>query len=392
MKFEKGDIEQASRDVIEEFLGKLFLSPKGQFFLEMIKKYDFSALLPYIEKDPDMQKADREGTSFGELLADEKRYTAILDRAYQAYCADNPAKYEDRTQVKTFTKPTDKVADVFGTLKQQDIEKGGIIVEENIKKGRKKETVQTRMLFNVPYTDKGLVSPPDVFDISVLWACSALREGGRNFVTANTIYQVMTGKGLGRSKKISEQLKADIIASVKKMMTFPVVVQAGEVCSMYGFTGKLKAGGQMGVALPAVIRGEGTLNGGQVEEVIELKYESAFMELARIKNKQITTYDTALLDVPKLNANRQTVPIPHYLLTRIEASKHGKHMQKKILIDTAIEATQYTGKRERFLEVVKKCFDFWTEKNYLCAYEFEKEGRKTVAVKFTLPPKKITEV
>jgi hypothetical protein len=75
--------DNAAVEQLAKWLAAVVSSPNGQFMLEILKKYDINKLLPYIEQDEDMQRANREGISFGELIQDKKRYLAILERALE---------------------------------------------------------------------------------------------------------------------------------------------------------------------------------------------------------------------------------------------------------------------------------------------------------------------
>ena len=285
--------------------------------------------------------------------------------------------YENRTPVKYFTRPTDKATGRMMALSQADMEKGGASVLE-LHKGGAAPDVLTNLIFNKAVLTKQGVTLPDAFDAVVFLACLALKEGGRDTVTLAGVYRAMTGKSA--DKEPSENTKNAILESVRKWKYFPVIVDAREILKHYGHADA--ACWEEDSALPVRIKHYGRINGGQVETFLEFPYESAFMKLAKLKNNQLTTYKMELLDVP-LNATRENMPIPHYLLGRIAAARSGA-LSKTIVFDNAITDLGYKGKRERFVESCRKCFDFWKKKKHISGFELVKRGRKVEAVKFTL--------
>jgi hypothetical protein len=83
------DMLQNMRDeeleVLADFFAKFFSSENGKFLWELSKTTNLSELQPYMEDDVELKKADKEGITFGELLADRERFMGIVERAKQAY-------------------------------------------------------------------------------------------------------------------------------------------------------------------------------------------------------------------------------------------------------------------------------------------------------------------
>lgn len=71
--------------MLADFLQRFISSPNGQFILELMQEYNLCEIQPFMEKDEELKKADKEGISFGELLADRERFIGIVERAKAAY-------------------------------------------------------------------------------------------------------------------------------------------------------------------------------------------------------------------------------------------------------------------------------------------------------------------
>lgn len=105
------EIEKIVHEALAALLGMVYAfnqTDMGKYYQELCQRYDMKKLFPYIEADADMQKAVKDGLTFGELLADKERYRAILERAAKAFEKSGFDVVRTGKEVNAFTKTTIK--------------------------------------------------------------------------------------------------------------------------------------------------------------------------------------------------------------------------------------------------------------------------------------------
>ena len=304
----------------------------------------------------------------------------IRKRSIEVFPIEGREIYNNHTTMEQYTRPNDKIAQNLDTATADEWAKGGMIVEEIKKKG-KREQVTTKLKFDIDKLKELGANRLDSFDLFVMWTCMALREAGKVKTTINGIYRAMTGKDVNETP--TQKMKDDIMESLDKIMVFTGDIDAKDICQIYGYKGN---GRYKGVILPVEYLDNVIVNGAEVDTVVSFPYESQLMKLARIKNNQFITYDAKLLNVPA-RSTRQTVVVVPYLLQRIESAKH-KEMKNIILIDTVMEVTQWTDKRSRLVSLIEDCFNHWQHNGYVKRHSFEKRkvGRheQVISLRFTV--------
>lgn len=304
----------------------------------------------------------------------------IRKRSIEIFSIEEKEIYNNHSTMAQYTRPNDKIAQNLDTATADEWAKGGMIVEEIKKKGKRKK-VTTKLKFDIDRLKELGANRLDSFDLFVMWTCMALREAGKVITTINGIYRAMTGKDVNETP--TQKMKDDIMKSLDKIMVFTGDIDAKDICQIYGYKGNAR---YKGVILPLEYLDNVIVNGAEVDTVVSFPYESQLMKLARIKNNQFITYDAKLLNVPA-RSTRQTVVVVPYLLQRIESAKH-KEMKNIILIDTVMEVTQWTDKRSRLVSLIEECFNHWQHNGYVKRYSFEKRkvGRheQVISLRFTV--------
>lgn len=286
---------------------------------------------------------------------------------------------------RNISHPSDKISKALVTMTPEEQETGEIQVIE-LKQTRKQSQIISTIKFDLELLKKRGFSHLDSFDIFVLFTCFAIQAGGNKISSAPIIYRTMkgiSGNSHQDKNKITPTMRHEILASIEKLRLTPITIDATGICSKYGYVGKGKYTNDY--LLPCKIVNDSSImiNGAIVEDAIVFYGESPLVEIAKMKNNQIITYEKKLLNVP-LNTNRQNIVIPPYLIHRIKNSDH-KEMRNTILIDTMINDCDWKGERKRLTKIIEKCFDYWRDKCTLISnYEIEKDGRgKAIKIHFT---------
>lgn len=192
--------------------------------------------------------------------------------------------------------------------------------------------------------------PLDQFHCAVLCAgISELYKGNRQ-TTVPIIYRAITGKvNRGSEAMPSKKQIVDIKNAIDLLMRLQISYTPTELCEATGYNnGKPKK--IVSVLLPCK-RSELTTINGQDADIIELLGESPLLTSAKIKNCQILTYDTELLDVPNMNNSRMNIGLKHYTMRRVQEISIHKQLRTIITFDDVffkcqIENTSLKTKKE----------------------------------------------
>ena len=311
------------------------------------------------------------------LLMEKYDLSEELRQWVATYAANIYATHEPPPVGYTYTPPinnnipNDKIAHNINNATLEEWEYGGLTVLE-----KKKPQITSSVTFDMAELKNLGYTNLDRFDLFVLYTCISIQSAGNGATTVNAIYRAMTGKdGKARPK---DAMREDIIKSVAKLMSLTVTIDAKGICEWYKYKGKDNF--IIDNLLPARVEGA-TVNGVFTESVI-FRDESPLVRIARAKGNQFLTYEANLLAVP-INATRQNIVTPPYLLQRIEDTRGGK-LAKTIVIDKVVEETGYTGERRRLVKLITDCFEYWRGVGYLKEWHLEKNGNKADKIKFVL--------
>lgn len=290
---------------------------------------------------------------------------------------------------KNISHPGDKMSKALVTMTPEEQETGELQVIE-LAQSRKQSQIISTIKFDIDQMKKLGFSHLDSFDLFVMFTCFAIQAGGNKITSVPIIYRTMkgiSGNSHQNKNKITPTMRHEILASIEKLRLTPITIDATGICSKYGYVGKGNYVNDYLLACKVVNDGSIMINGAIVEDAIVFYGESPLVEIAKMKNNQIITYEKSLLNVP-LNTNRNNIVIPPYLIQRIKTSEH-KEVRNEILIDTIIKDCDWTGDRIRLVKIIEKCFDYWRDKcDFIKSYEIEKDGRgKAEKIKFK-PTKK----
>ena len=190
--------------------------------------------------------------------------------------------------------------EIFGIVEKRDYKNLGDIV------------TAYKILNAAGYT---VQRPAREFDRDVLSVCISEQYAGNWCTTPPIIYRGLTGKvGKGSDAKPSKEQLAAIIDSVKFLMSRIIQYDASELCQSMNLNNRqpIRANDQL---LPAWFIESSTANGNDAT-VIFFDRECPLMKLARAK-KQILTYESHFLDVPRQQNTFMNIELKNYALRRV---------------------------------------------------------------------------
>lgn len=230
-----------------------------------------------------------------------------------------------------------------------------------------------------------LSEPLDQFHCAVLCAgISELYVENRQ-TTVPIIYRAITGKvNKGSDADPSKKQITDIKDAIDLLMRLQMTYTPTELCQATGYNnGKPKK--IVSVFLPCK-RLELTTINGQDADIIELLGESPLLTSARIKNNQILTYDTELLDVPNMNNSRMNIGLKHYTMRRVQEISIHRQLRTIITFDDVfckcrIENAHLQVKKDA-REVVITFFEHLKDKGVVKSFEVTKHGNSFYSIEF----------
>ena len=229
--------------------------------------------------------------------------------------------------------------------------------------------------------------PLDQFDSAVLCAGISELYVGNHFTTPSIIYRAITGKvDKGTDAKPNKKQLADIIATFELLMRLQLIYDVSKYCETTGCND-----GRPITLISALLPNrmiESARANGKDTSVIELLGESPLLLSAQIKNNQILTYDSNLLDVRNMNNTRMNIGAKHYAMRRVqECSLHRKQLTptitladyfKKLRIENAHAQVKKDAR-----EVLVIFFEHLKAQGVIETFKVRKKGNAFDAVEFT---------
>ena len=230
---------------------------------------------------------------------------------------------------------------------------------------------------NIFYPENAILDRPPLkpFDGEVLDSCISIQAAGNQFTTIDTIYRCMIGSS-DKRKQPSPIMERVIKLALDKLLFCKVRIDLTDACKRLGYNK-----GKPVILHNSFIPGfyvENVEVNGKLTTVIEFYEPSPLFKIAKIKNGQIISYPTSLLDTPVYNTP-DIIVIKNYMLRRIWESIMHKQMRHILTFKDIFEKAQIFNlsklKRNRLCQQIKEILDFWVEQGFLQSYEFVKKNR-----------------
>lgn len=234
-----------------------------------------------------------------------------------------------------------------------------------------------------------LSEPLDQFDFDVLIVCISEYHAGNYFITPAIIYRGLTGKVGTDSMPSKDQLSA-IMHSLEKLMFLKIEIFMNELCEKTDYNTEKKLH-IVAPILPAEYTTETIIN-GKSSTVIHLLEESPIWRIACLKNHQILSFNSEILDIPRQQNTRLNIMVKFYVLRRIlEIILHNltstitfPDVFKNCRIENA-----HAEIKLRAREFMLTFFKHLKTKKIIKSFELTKKGNTFYSIKFTYSkPKK----
>ena len=235
-----------------------------------------------------------------------------------------------------------------------------------------------------------LSEPLDQFDFDVLIICISEYHIGNYFITPAIIYRGLTGK-VGRcdAEPSKDQLNA-IMHSLEKLMFLKIDITMNELCKKTDYNNgkKFKI---VAPILPAEYTTETIIN-GKSSTVIHLLEESPIWRIACLKNHQVLSFNSELLDIPRQQNTRLNIMVKFYVMKRVlEIILHNMTPTitfQDVFKNCRIENAHVETKR-RVREFMLAFLEHLKTKKIIKSFELTKKGNTFYSIKFTYSkPKK----
>ena len=288
----------------------------------------------------------------------------------------------DKTRKTTFT---------FMPSKGKMTKKVTLNLNETSLKNKKKgiiSSVDVVTKINIFYPDNAILDRPPLkpFDGEVLDACISIQAAGNKFTTIDTIYRCMIGSS-DKRKQPSPIMEKVIKLALDKLLFCKVRIDLTDACKRLGYNK-----GKPVILHNSFIPGfyvENVEVNGKLTTVIEFYEPSPLFKIAQIKNGQIISYPTSLLDTPGYNTP-DIIVIKNYMLRRMWESIKHKQMRPILTFKDIFEKAQLFNlsrkQRGRFYQQIEEILDFWVQQDFLVSYKFVTKNKAFYSIHFVANP------
>ena len=291
---------------------------------------------------------------------------------------------------RTIFIPNDRISKILFNLTEEEFrqlteEAQGNLQITEVRKHKRFGEIVTPVVISIDDAAEVSISEPlDQFDCAVLSVCISEYHFGNRFITPAIIYRGLTGKiGRGDAEPSVDQLAA-INHSIKKLMRIQLDIYLYDVCEYLGYND-----GQKKRILANVLpckQVDYTIN-GQKTSIIELLSESPLWTVAHLKNDQIISYDTALLDMPNQQNTPMLTTVKHYVMRRVmEIILHYKQMTPSITFADVFQKCRLENadnkKKQRVRNFISDFFEHLIEHEVIKSFQFNKKGTGFYSVSF----------
>ncbi len=228
-----------------------------------------------------------------------------------------------------------------------------------------------------------LSEPLDQFHCAVLCAGISELYAGNHQTTVPIIYRAITGKvNRGSDADPSKKQLIDIKNAIDLLMRLQLTYTPTHLCELTRYNnGNPK---KIVSALLPCKRLEFTTINGQNANIIELLSESPLLTSAQLKNNQILTYKTELLDVPYMNNSRMNIGLKHYTMRRVQEISLHRQLQPiitfaDVFFKCQIEKANLKTKKDA-REVIVIFIEHLKSKGVITSFEVIKHGNSFYSI------------
>lgn len=233
----------------------------------------------------------------------------------------------------------------------------------------------------------------DQFDFAVLCACISEWNEGNRYTTPSIIYRAISGKVGDSDANPSKDQLADILQSIDKLMRTQIGVNMTKACEYLNYNDN-KPYTVVSAILPCERVTKTTIN-GQDATIIFFDRESPLWEISsHVKNNQILSCDTDLLDMPNRQNTRMNIAVKFYVLHRvIETIAHPKQMKSTITFADAFHKLRIEKAdrkiKQRVREFMLEYIEQLQVKKIIDSFEItkSKSGNNFHSIRFTYSKK-----
>ena len=229
----------------------------------------------------------------------------------------------------------------------------------------------------------------DQFDCAVLSVCISEWKAGNRYTTPSIIYRGLTGKVGDSDANPSKDQLAAIFNSIDKLMRLQLTYDMTDLCEKLKYNNG-KPEKLVSVLLPCHYLKSSTVNGKDTT-IISLDAESPLWRIAHIKNHQIITYDTNLLNVPNQQNTKMNITVKNYVMIRIQEIQLHK-LQPVITFKDVFEKCRIEDKdnkiKQRAREIIIEFMNHLKSKSEIKDFEVTKKRNSFYSIKFSYTPKK----
>ena len=228
--------------------------------------------------------------------------------------------------------------------------------------------------------------PLDQFDRAVLSVCNSEWLAGNRCTTIPIIYRALTGKvNKGADAKPTKEQRAAILDSIQILMCRTFISEP------YGARSLLKYDDGSTTAinsalLPAWYAENTTINGQDADTVIFFDRPCPLLSMAKAK-RQILTYDTQLLDIPKQQNTTMNIKLKNYSMIRVQEIIAHKQMHPIVTFKDVFEkcrlenADRKTKLRAR--EFMLTFFEHLKHESVIKDFRLTKKGNAFHSIEFS---------
>ena len=286
--------------------------------------------------------------------------------------------------------PNDRISKIIFNLTEaeyrQIIERQAPLHVTEMRKHKKFGEIVTPIKISLEEAEVSITEPLDQFDYAVLSVCISEWEYGNRYTTPAIIYRGLTGKiEKGVDAMPSVDQFAAITHSIKKLMRTQLDINFSDACEHLNYNDGV-AKKILANVLPCK-QVDYTIN-GQNAVIIELLAESPLWTVAHLKNDQIISFETVLLDMPNQNNSPMLIAVKHYVIHRVmEIKAHAKQMTPTITFADVFQKCRLENidnkTKQRVRKFIKAFFEHLHKNKVINSFQITKKGTGFYAISFT---------
>lgn len=247
------------------------------------------------------------------------------------------------------------------------------IQEVEVQNRKNKKVVFTKLSINFDAPNLEIKSPVplDAYARVVHDACCSLLAAGNEYITPRMIWRTVTGDN---AATISKRQGEEITDYMEQLMRSYIKIDATDEAKQYGY----EYFKQEGHIIEAE-RTQAKLKGQPGIDAYHILGKPILHRYADMKN-QVGRVDIKLLDIPRMNLNKETIELREDLMHRIMAIKGGgisKHIRlDSIYADMNVDDNKPHARDEKkkIRDRIEKMLAYWKKEKFIFNYSYHKTG------------------